>query len=545
VKCLTRVSTLCLIGLAACETHTPDGSGPPIPPVPSSCQNISNPLDNAVCNELYGTDYKPLLADETELCTRLFVDLIGKRPSAERIANECAGRPIETAIDAIQATEEYRIEQRRRWADRFSYSDAVVDAMSIHDLDRMVDDLHQDRYRYQDFAIRALAHPGFVGRFNGYGQPDMTANAAFRIFLGRPATRPEMMDLGQLWRPWITGQGFIDRPADAVNYGYGSTPMIDPQACAAGKNSCESVLLGEAHIEFPADGRTNYLSIRDLTSSDWEAIRAPGRLITSLDSFWEAQVDETMKRFLGYDLGAMRPKARQDLVDIFRKDGGNVLNLEKIILSSWAYRQAAKEDPDHPRPERLHDVQFAYGPTKLMMAETWLHSIGEVVGRDVGDCDWRYPNLPEFPLADEQLALLGDIYPRDAAGSIDPTFRNLARKIGGCPGTFDPGSFSVTGRTNHIGLITAVAQEEALIELCFLSEVPGLLPSGALPNDTDVAILRDVAYHVLQRAQPASTIADADEAIDLIQTECPTCNADGVARGLCSGLLGGIEFMTY
>lgn len=547
MKCLTRISTLCLLGLAACETHTPDSSGPPIPPVPNDCSNISNGLDNALCSELVAADYKPLLADDTELCTRLFVDMLGKRPSSQRIADECAGVPIEQVIDTIQTTEEYRIEQRRRWADRFSYSDAVVDALSIRDLDRMVDDLYRDRMSYQDFAIRALAHPGFVGRFNGYGQPDMTANAAMRIFLGRPATRPEMYDLSQMWRPWITGSGFFDpREEDAVNYGNGSTPMIDPNICAAGTNSCESSLLGDAQLAFPAAGRTGWVMLRDLNADDWDALRAPGKLFVKLDSFWEAQIDETLKRFLGYDLGAMRPRARQALLDIFRKDGGNILALEKTILSSWAYRQTAKELTDKPRPERLRNIQFAYGPTKLMVAETWLQSIAAVTGVDVGDCDWRYPNLPDYPLSPAQEELLGDRYPRHPqTGLIDPSFRNMARKIGGCPGTFDQASFSVAGRTTHIGLISAVAQEEALVELCFLSEVPELIPASIARNDTQESVLKDVALHVLQRAQPGSTVADADEAFELIKTQCPDCDAEGVARGLCSGLLGGIEFMTY
>jgi hypothetical protein len=240
----------------------------------------------------------------------------------------------------------------------------------------------------------------------------------------------------------------------------------------------------------------------------------------------------------------MRPKARQALVDIFKREGGNIVELEKIVLSSWAYRQAADEVEGKERPEALRDIPFAYGPTKQMIAESWLHSIGAVIGKDLGECDWRYPNLPEFGLPPETIAPFNDIYPRNADSTFDTTFRDAARLLGGCPGAFDFGSFSILGRTNHIGLITAVSQEEELTKICFLGDVPALLPSGVDPGDTTVAAIETTAAHVLARMQvdPVNpTVAEAVEAA----MECTDCDVEDVARGLCSGLLGGIQFLTY
>src|SRR5262245_32601940 len=172
------------------------------PPVPESCSEVKNPLDRALCSELYDTGYRPVLAIDKELCSRLFVDLTGVRATADQLANDCIGKPIDQVIDGLQASDAYRKTQRRYWADRLSYSDSLVDPGSIKGLDELVDQLYRQQISYHDFAIRALAHPGFVGRFNGYGQPDLVAQAAFEAFLGRPATRPEALDVGNMWRPW-------------------------------------------------------------------------------------------------------------------------------------------------------------------------------------------------------------------------------------------------------------------------------------------------------------------------------------------------------
>jgi hypothetical protein len=50
---------------------------------------------------------------------------------------------------------------------------------------------------------------------------------------------------------------------------------------------------------------------------------------------------------------------------------------------------------------------------------------------------------------------------------------------------------------------------------------------------------------VLERAEGVVTEADVEEVVALYETGCPMCDVEGVARGLCSGLFGGIEFMTY
>src|SRR5205823_6372764 len=113
-----------------------------------------------------------------------------------------AGKSAEQIVAFLQSTKAYRDMQRRRWADRFSYSDAVVPGGEIKGLDALVLALYEGRTSYPDFATIALAHPAFVSRFNGYGDAPAVATAAFQIFLGRRATPPEAEDLGNLWHAW-------------------------------------------------------------------------------------------------------------------------------------------------------------------------------------------------------------------------------------------------------------------------------------------------------------------------------------------------------
>lgn len=513
----------------------------------------ANPLDQVLCEEFEAAGYEPIEAAPQELCTRLFVDLVGVRPSKAQIDEKCAGRSIVEVVRNFQHTESYRQTQRRRWADRFQYSDYTVDVASIRRLDKMVDDLYRNRIGYEEFAEIALTHPGFVGRFIGYGQPDLVADAAFEAFLGRSATTPERIDLANLWKAWAGG-GFFpgedgpalvgDETGDDVFFGYGAEPMVDPFACEAGVRSCASTLLGDASVEFPRNGRESYILASDLTDADWHALRAPGRLLTSLPMFWEAQVDDVLMRYLGYDLGKIRPEARQRLVQYFRATGGDLRKLERVVLTSWAYRQPATELPE--RPSGVKFQPFAYGPTKPMIAETFLRSVGAFAGEDAGNCDWRYPNLPDwyYP-GDEALdKALDDVYPRLDDGNIDGWFREMAVQMGGCPGTMDFNTYMPRERSNHVGLMTAVAQEEAVIEMCFMRDARALVPDG-FPLQTSEAAIRGTVRNVLNRSVGGATDAEVEAIVAASLADCPRCTSEAVARDLCAGIASGAEFLFY
>lgn len=550
------------------------------PDVAQGCNADHNPLDASLCADFAAQGYAPVEAERVELCTRLSVDMLGVRPTTEWIETACAPRKIYDVVVSLQHTTAYRETQRRRWADRFHYNDLLVDVKSIHDLDALVDRLYRADLGYGQFAEQALSHPGFVGRYIGYGQPDAVADAAFRAFLGRPATAPERNDLAALWRPWISNQVVVEAGAatdagssaaggvpacppnaDGVGcyYGYGAAPMVDPQACAAGVRNCESTLLGDATLSFPANGRTDPIAVEDLTFEDWAALRAPGRLFIEQPMFWEAEVDDVLQRYLGYDLGTQHPEARQALIHFFKGTGGDVTRLERAVLTSWAYRQSATEDPAHPRPPSLQNDPIAWGPTKLMIPESWLRSMGQLTGGNPGDCDWRYPNLPDWyypgmyygdgtPQATADLdALLADVkYPKTADGRFDGSFRDTASSMGGCPGTLDYASFTTTTRTTTMGLLTSVSQEESIVKMCLLDPADALVPPRIDRTATDDSSIDAVVAHGLTLAEGRAPSADevADTARRLRQA-CPRCAAETVARNLCAGLTGGLDFIFY
>lgn len=514
------------------------------------CRAGHNPLDAELCKEFEAVAYQPVEAPSAELCNRLWIDMLGVRPTRAEVTERCEGRPIRDVVISLQRRPEYRETQRRRWADRFRYSEYFVDVRSIRELDALVDLLYKRQISYSDFAVEAMASPGFSGRFIGYGQPDQVAQAAFQAFLGRDATRPEALDLGNLWRPWTGGFGGEDpQPAftDEPYYYYGPTPYIDPWACEAGVRECRSSLLGDAVVSFPRNGREQYLSPDMLTEEDRDALKSPGRLFVTLPMFWEAQVDEVLTRYLGYDLGTRLPEARQALVRWFKSTNGDVVRLERAVLTSWAYRQSAFDDPANPKPAAMRFEGFAWGPTKPMIAEAWLSSLGRLVGRDLGNCDWRYPNLPDWYYPEPGLdQALGPIfYGKNDDGSIDRWFRDTAGQMGGCPGSFDYSSYTARTRSTHIGLMTSVAQEEALVDLCLVGDVPALLPLGVDPGDLGSDARKATVKHVLSRVHLAAANANEVEEALFAAQDCPSCSAETIARDLCAGLAGGIEWVFY
>jgi hypothetical protein len=524
-------------------TACPDPGTEP-PPPKNACEDVANPIDRVLCPELVAESYQPILAGSRELCTRLSVDLLGRRPTPEE-ARACGEMDVALAVKTYQETEAYRLTQRRRWADRFSYSDSSVDALAIKALDQLVDALYRKEIPFADFTVEAVTHPAFVGRHIGYGIPEDVARAAFRTFLGRTATRPESADLAPLWGAWISNGRFLaedtGRTADAIAIPYGGLPSVDPYACEAGVRKCESTLLGRASVDFDRRGREQVIPVSELTPDDWRALQAPGRLFVSLEIFWEAQVDDVLEHYLGYDLGTLRPKVRDALVQVLR-DGNDIVELERIVLTSAAYTQPAAEAADRPIPAKLRDLPFAHGPSKLMTAEAWLHSVGAAIGSDVGDCDFRYPDLDAGFFDPALIDALETLYPRNADGTFDMTFRDTARAMGGCPGHLDFGTFNVSVRARSLGLIAAVAQEQAALDLCLDSAARDLIPAGV---GSDRASIESAVRNVLDRLVGEVSPAAVTEATDLAMAGCEGCDSARVARELCTGVAGAVEHVIY
>jgi hypothetical protein len=503
------------------------------------CTATGNALDDAVCADLAGKSYRPSLASDAEICARLFLDALGRRATNEEIAG-CAGRDIDALLRSMQSTEGYRRTQKKRWADRLGYSDLFTDPILIKSLDGLVDDLYQGRLLYPDFVARVLSHPAFISRFIAYGLRETVTEGAFRAFLGRPATTPEIQDIDVLWSPWRRKYKEVEGVALTGTTARYAPPVIDPFACEAGVHACVSTIFGVTSLDFPRNGRTTLIALSDLSAEDWRALETPGRLLASTTMLDEAAADEVLQRFLGWDLGSRLPEARRILAERLRRTG-DLVDLERVVLTSIAYRQSARADAEHPRPRALVDDPLAYGPTKMLDAESWLDSAGMFIGLDLGGCDDRYPNLPEDGYAN--VAPLDDTYPRKSDGSFDTWYRDTASAMGGCPGFLGRGESAPRARRTLAAIDTAAATDRAMIELCFVRDASSLLPAGVDARDRSAAALRSTAIQVWTRAW--ARMPEEPEVAALLEAAssgCDDCDAESLARGLCSAVLGGASY---
>jgi hypothetical protein len=169
--------------------------------------------------------------------------------------------------------------------------------------------------------------------------------------------------------------------------------------------------------------------------------------------FAEAAVDRALVKYLGWwKAGFYRPDfdvpaVRDALVKKFVADGFDLRKLEREIVTSLLYTQAAARTPS-----QLPTVPiWAFGPTKLLYAEAWLDSVGRALARPAGGCDFRYdygnakviPGVFNFALA-----------PRVSANF----YFTAAQNMGGCPAASTHGDPS--------GLVPAVERRVALAQLC-------------------------------------------------------------------------------
>src|SRR5690606_26461724 len=108
---------------------------------------------------------------------------------------------------------------------------------------------------------------------------------------------------------------------------------------------------------------------------------------------YEAYVNRALRRYLGYDAGAELPKVRQALVDLMVESGGNVLEVDREILTSGLYVSTNRYE-EAPSPNASDwDPPYWHGPVKQMDAENWLATAAKLTGLELGHCDHRYPQV--------------------------------------------------------------------------------------------------------------------------------------------------------
>lgn len=500
--------------------------------------SFDNILDEAACVRIQGQGVELAAADEVELCRRLWIDLLGSSPTDHDYEESCKWRSTEDIVDDFMSRPDYVRLGQRHWADVFHFTSAIARWQDIADLDAKAGELYTGETSLGEFAVEATTHPAFLGRWDGL---DLVAYS-FLAFLGRDANPAERVALMPLWRMW--DERDTPDPFQANARGV----VLDTRQCAAPfTGQCHSELWGDEAvvIETPVPGDmdpngANVIPHAQLSASQLGVLRRPGELIAAHEAFYESFVDDTLERYFGYDLGSELPAVRQRLVALMVETGGDVVALERTILTSQLYgasneyAEAVDENEDHWDPPYWH------GPLKLMDAEVWLTTAAKLTGVDLGHCDHRYPEVQSGA-----SGMHPHNYPLTAEGTPDYGFRDRAALLGGCPDQVD------ALRELRTGLIAALTQATITEELCGLAtESSPIFPLGVIedPNDKTEDALRVAADQVyasaLVKPIPADAMDGVMAGVDLCRDDL-NCTPTAFAAETCRLVLKSADLIAY
>ena len=193
--------------LPTARAVTPPADGE-FPNCDGACQSycdgltLENPVNRGLCSSLWGVglDHKPI--DVVEACRRLYVDMVGRYPTEQEVADNCEARPWGTVVRELIDSAEFNMVNRRRYADVFLYNTQAVSLERIYDMDRLVDKFIRGHVSYDVFAQVVSAHPVVVRRF---AEPEDMAAEAFQLLIGRPPFDHERIDLARLYALWAPG----------------------------------------------------------------------------------------------------------------------------------------------------------------------------------------------------------------------------------------------------------------------------------------------------------------------------------------------------
>lgn len=523
-----------------------------------------NPIDQYMEPLFEAQGLEMVEATNTEVCRRLYADLLGRFPSADDVAKDCAGKRVDQIVRNFQSNEDYIWTSMEHWRDTLDTNDVGevgIDWRYLKTLYADVAELHRGNLAYDEFAIRTLQNPGYL--LQVLSPTERTARV-FETFMGRPATDAEMNDLSALFRPWLP----VGDPDPDFSYVTRTAGGIAPVLCQP-LSSCEAHLLGGAVLDFGVSQQFEVIAYEDLTAEQLEVLRVPGELFSSQPMFYEAAADEILNRLLGWDdggrfptsPGVILPEVRQIVADVLR-DTGSYPEAEAVVLTSILYRGASEiepdgfgDDPDAPQPPH-----WAHGPVKYTRSETWLDSALSLLEGtiDIPRCDPRYTDLFAGYFQIQQAYEGGQITATQAGDDIaklaglqeirmpltdydgqiiypvpDTQFIGLARLIGGCPG-FQSNRFD--GRA---GLSYSFSQES-------LAEAVCAYPTNLMQNDTSAAgILTEATRLFLGRDPAAEEIADIEAAYATCDPGSEDCSVNGLANSVCVAVLGSNESILY
>lgn len=521
---------------------------------------LENPIHRALCPSIEGRgeQYAPVVP--AEACRRLFADTLGRFPTKTEIEETCLGRPMSQVVTALLARPEFLKTQRRIFADLLLYHNEVISTARIWDADDLVAKVHAGLIPWDQFAAIIASHPVLTRR---YANPADRAEAAFRLFIGRPPYQNERADLARLYNLWTND--YYEHP------GLGRTPdaFIRYQCVndagnrdEASAGACTSILWGYRELILTPDIRTkgadgDNLWSGLLSADEWFQLQEPGRVLASLPAFWEHAVDRVVMQYLGYNPSLEAPAIREALVNWLLTHNGDIRAVHFAVLTSRLYLQSALTDAVSGDP--IDDRgQLLRGPLKQADAEVWLDTLEVASGRDLGACDHRLPDpnrVLNMKTVSGLALVTGTDWPIAEDGTrITTQYRDLARSLGGCPENLAGGRFKT------VSILTTATQESFVESLCN----PGLLDSNAatqraaaisvlLPADMAdrQALDAGVAQQVLEHQTATFFARDpTDDERALVAEGADACaprpcTSETFARPLCFALLSGAETLFY
>ncbi len=519
---------------------------------------LENPVNIGMCPVTWGAGLRTQTIDGAEACRRLYADMLGRYPTGQEIGTVCQAPTWGQVVSELLATEEFVLVQQRRWADRLLYNNRAVNFERAFDMDELVGKAFEGRVAWDEFAAVTSAHPVIMRRLDTAGD---RAEFMFELFLGRPPYESERSDIARLYRLW--NNGYFDHPhVGRLPDAYIDFACVgeDGQADPATIGECTSVLWGHHELTLSPDTKRlnkdgeqeGMLWSGKLLPDEWKTLQLPGRLLASDPAFWEFEVEQTLTRYLDYDLAVEAPGVRHELVKYLLEYQGDIRALHYAIATSFAYLQSSKGGEASER-------RWTYGPYKQIAVEGWIDSIKSTTGVDLSRCDHRLPHPEDYLEVQEDedgysdglsgwaLALVRNTRWEVEDLEVEDDYRNLARTLGGCP------SNEVGGRFTTVSVLNTAVQESFVAEVCGVGDADGvnigrLLPGDVGPDDaldeaTAEAIITYQQGLFLGRSPDEEELEEARAAA--AQCSPAPCRAATFARPVCFAMVSSSEMLFY
>jgi hypothetical protein len=513
---------------------------------------LENPLNVGACSSLWGVGLSTQVIDRSEACRRLFVDMLGRYPTPGELNDVCDQPSWGDTVKSLMEDPDFIKVQQRRWADLMLYNNRAVSFERAFDMDDLVRKTYEGRVSWDLFAAVTSAHPVLVRR---YDNPEDRADALFSLFLHRPPYQYERTDMGRLYNLWTNG--YWEHPyADVLPDAYIRYECLNDQGEVdedlAGE--CTSIEWGYNRLIMTPDNRAEPDGEQEgtmwsgyLSADEWEKLQAPGRVIATLPTFWEAAVDDVIGQYFGYDLGTRVPELRHELVTYLLQYEGDIRAAHYAVATSALYLQSS-------RGGMSSEYEWTNGPLKQIQVEPWIDSITQSTGYDLSKCDHRLP-FPEDYLEDDtqtwtRAMVRNTDWEINSEGELETDYRDLARTLGGCP------TNEVSSRFTTVSILNTALQEVVALEVCDAGlqgnseavSISALLPEGMSPS---AALTDDIAQQILERQtrlflgrEPTTEELDS---ILVHAGECSPqpCDAQTFARPMCFALLSSAEMLFY